>query len=808
MNVRGGKRRPRRIGLLEVLEPRVLMSARGISVLKLGGTRPGRPAIPAAYASLAPLLHDSVAPHDTTPSGSALTPAQIRHAYGLDLITGDGTGQTIAIIGAYDNPSAWTDLQAFDQQFNIPDPPSFQRVAQDGSLNYPLTASAAGVNTIWADEAALDVQWSHAMAPGANIILVEASSNSYSDLLAGAVNWVRRQPGVSVVSMSFGQTGTGEFYTETPFDQWFTTPKGHAGVTFVASTGDNGQPASYPSYSPNVVAVGGTNLTLSNGDYAGETGWSGSGGGVSSFESKPSYQSSLTVSSTNRTVPDIALVADPAAVVFGGQWVSLGGTSLAAPLFAGMVAVTDQLRAAHGLNTLDGRNDILPMLYQAPAADFHDITQGDNGTSAGPGYDLVTGLGSPVANLLIPDLAGQSAHLVLMRPPAATPVGMPLAPGISVNVKDDFGALQTAGQSQATLSIVSGPTDGALGGTTTITVRKGSASFGKITLTVAGTYTLAVSDPSLAITTPVQFTQVISQGVTTVSAPHPSASYTFGKTINLAATFKSTAAKSIAFTGAAGVLGPDAAVLGAAALGANGAVKIGLADIAPGTYQCSMFYPGDANHTMATSSIFTLRVNLAGTSTALAASAGALVFGQPLTLTATVKSANAPGVVRTGSVSYYDGLTLLGTAALDGNSMASLTLTPAHVGKHAYKAVYSGDSNFKPSTSSGLGRTVSKDQTSITLTPTLASPIAVNQTFNLNVQVALLAPGASTLTGNLVTIKDNGKVLTILSLDGGGAASLPGLSYTAAGLHSLTAIYAGDADTLGVTSLALKLTIQ
>jgi len=385
------------------------MSARGLPVSKLDHSRRHTPP-PVAPVTFHPTLITAATPYGYTPADTSFTPANLRHAYGLDLLTGDGTGQTIAIIGAYDYPTAFTDLQAFDQQYGLPDPPSFRRVAQDGSTsNYPV-----GTSQIWAEEAALDVQWSHAMAPGANILLVEASSNSYSDLFAGAVNWARNQPGVSVVSMSFGQTGTGEFSTETPYDQWFTTPTNHAGVTFVASTGDSGHSASYPAVSRNVVAVGGTNLTLSGGDYAGESGWVGSSGGFSSYEAKPSYQFGLALAanSTKRAAPDIALMASPGeAVVYGGQWVSLYGTSLSAPLFAGMLAVADQLRVANGLTALNGRDTLLK-LYSAPAADFHDITQGGNyDNSAGTGYDLATGLGSPAANLLLPDLAGTTGTI-------------------------------------------------------------------------------------------------------------------------------------------------------------------------------------------------------------------------------------------------------------------------------------------------------------------------------------------------------------------------------------------------------------
>src|SRR5207248_5961307 len=124
-----------------------------------------------------------------------------------------------------------------------------------------------------------------------------------------AVNWARKQTGVSAVSMSFGGD---EFTGETYYDQFFTTPAGHAGVTFVASTGDAGAPAGYPSWSPKVVAVGGTTLRVdSAGNYLGESAWSSGGGGVSVVEAMPSYQKGVvTQSSTKRTNPDVSLDAD------------------------------------------------------------------------------------------------------------------------------------------------------------------------------------------------------------------------------------------------------------------------------------------------------------------------------------------------------------------------------------------------------------------------------------------------------------------------------------------------------------------
>src|SRR5262249_40539532 len=168
-------------------------------------------------------------------------------------------------------------------------------------------------NAGWITEIALDVEWAHAMAPEANILLVEAASNSLGDLLT-AVDYARHASGVVAISMSWG---TGEFLGASLVDGFVTTPVGHEGVTFVASTGDSGAPSGYPAYSPNVVAVGGTTLTIDNaGNWLGEAAWSGSGGGISALESQPVWQNGIaTQSSTQRTAPDVAYDANPSSGV-------------------------------------------------------------------------------------------------------------------------------------------------------------------------------------------------------------------------------------------------------------------------------------------------------------------------------------------------------------------------------------------------------------------------------------------------------------------------------------------------------------
>jgi subtilase family serine protease len=358
-------------------------------------------------------------------------PAQIQHAYQFDKIANyasytAGAGQTIAIVDAYDNPNAQADLQLFDAQWGLPDPPTFTK--------YVPSSGTPAVDEGWALESSLDLQWAHAMAPGANIALVEANSASYSDLLSAVDFAASPSPtgaGASVVSMSWGG---GEFSGESSLDSHF----GVAGVTFVASSGDNGAyyGLSWPAASSNVVSVGGTSLNLtSSGNYSSESGWSGSGGGSSAVESRPSYQSNYLSSHSNsvpnnilrghtRLNPDVAYNSDPNkgyyvydSTPYSGStgWWQVGGTSAAAPQWAAIMAIVDQVRVAGGQGAL-GSNATLTALYGALSAtsatyasDFHDVKSGGNGYRAGTGYDLVTGLGSPVVNNVVAALAAVSS---------------------------------------------------------------------------------------------------------------------------------------------------------------------------------------------------------------------------------------------------------------------------------------------------------------------------------------------------------------------------------------------------------------
>ncbi|WP_168222145.1 S53 family peptidase [Aquisphaera giovannonii] len=349
---------------------------------------------------------------------TGLSVAQVRAAYGMNQVTfqggtiaGNGAGQTIAIVTAYDAPTIGSDLRAFDRMMGLPDPPSFLKYSQRGTK----------VDGGWATETALDVEWAHAMAPGANIVLVEARSAGLKDLL-NAVNLARSISGVSVISMSWG---TNEFRGQTAYDSVFTTPAGHiggsglpGGISFVAASGDSGAwgGVSYPSTSPYVLAVGGTSLYLgADGGYGSEAGWRWSTGGYSSYEPAPAYQvaaqAASGVSYGVRTTPDVSAISDPAtgiavysSVPYGGTsgWFAVGGTSAATPMWAGIVAVADQGLALAGRGSI---SNVQAELYAIPSSAYNSVSVGFNGYNALAGYDLVTGLGTPSAVRLIADLA-------------------------------------------------------------------------------------------------------------------------------------------------------------------------------------------------------------------------------------------------------------------------------------------------------------------------------------------------------------------------------------------------------------------
>jgi kumamolisin len=324
------------------------------------------------------------------------TPASLACVYGLvTVVTGcnpnkvtavpSGGSRMIAIVDAYDAPNAASDLSKFSLQFGLP-PASFQVVYASG-VKPPYDIG-------WEFEESLDVQWAHAMAPQAQIVLVEAASNNFSDLMTAedVASRMVNAAGGGEVSNSWG---SGEFNGETAYESHFQK----AGVVFLASAGDY-PGTSWPSVSPNVVAAGGTTVRRNpaTGIFLNEAAWDSAGGGVSLFEARPSYQSKIASSVGNyRGVPDLSFDSNPATGVWVydsnvGGWNIVGGTSVASPALAGIINLAGSF--------FTSTNAELAAIYGklGVAADFTDISSGYCGPYAGytaiAGWDPCTGIGS------------------------------------------------------------------------------------------------------------------------------------------------------------------------------------------------------------------------------------------------------------------------------------------------------------------------------------------------------------------------------------------------------------------------------
>ncbi len=374
------------------------------------------------------------------------TPAQIRAAYGVDKLPAtttankgayQGSGQTIAIIGAYNNASAATDLAGFSAKFGLA-PCAVTLIAATATL--PLAKPAAGsgcsfsvvnassagtiasrapaANSGWATETSMDIEWAHAIAPMARIILVQAATASVADMSAAIA--LAGRMGATVVSMSFG---AGEFSSMGSYEGAFLA----SGVSYLASSGDSGRAVSWPAVSPRVLAIGGTSLataTTAAGTTRSETAWSGSGGGISAYNAVPAWQANLSVIATTgkagvptkRVLPDVSLNANPSTgqlILAAGAWYVAGGTSVSAPQWAGLAAVANAVRALNGKAVLGNLGQpVYRALNPNPttyAAALLDVKSGSNGSckgcSATASFDLVTGLGTPNAGKTVELLA-------------------------------------------------------------------------------------------------------------------------------------------------------------------------------------------------------------------------------------------------------------------------------------------------------------------------------------------------------------------------------------------------------------------
>jgi len=318
---------------------------------------------------------------DTAPKG--VSPDVIKTVYHLPKRGGHGT---IAIIGAYHDALIEKDLSIFNQTFGLPQCTTKNACFEQHPMSKHIKSDSG-----WNMETSLDVEWAHAIAPDAKILLVESPTPSGANLLK-AVDYASSRSDVVAISMSWGG---GEFAEEKILDSHFVSK---SGAVFFASSGDNGWGVSWPASSINVVAVGGTSLSFkSDTSVDRETAWQGSGGGVSAYEPQPSYQHSYSIQKTMgmRAIPDVSYNADPRSgfsVYAQHIWYVLGGTSAGAPQWAAIQSL--------GLSATNEN------LYADKASDthatfFHDIVSGSNGDcryycQARKHYDYITGLGSPM----------------------------------------------------------------------------------------------------------------------------------------------------------------------------------------------------------------------------------------------------------------------------------------------------------------------------------------------------------------------------------------------------------------------------
>ncbi len=423
---------------------------------------PQRVAVDPAFAQLltrrlTPRVLEQVRDTGMAPEGTATepmaasstvtiyTPAQIRAAYGLPALPGTassvtsaqaaelGAGQTIYLIDAQSDPNIAAELANFDSKFGLPGC-TVTAIATSASLPLAaapatgctlsvvysntagaMTTTAPAYDSGWATEIAIDVQWAHATAPYARIVLIEAPDGSVSTLYAAVQ--LANQMGPGVVSQSFGAA-------EGPWTSGYDALYDASNMTYLAAAGDAGAQVVWPAASAHVLAVAGTSLSYSGSGPRTETVWSETGGGVSAFVATPPYQS-LAVpgldAPAHRAVSDVTFNADPytgqyLAVIAPGStsvgWFSAGGTSLAAPQWAGIVAIANALRAQNALPPIGA---LQPTLYGlglqtgSYASAFLDVTTGSDGTCttcyAGVGYDLPSGLGSPNAQSLLGSLS-------------------------------------------------------------------------------------------------------------------------------------------------------------------------------------------------------------------------------------------------------------------------------------------------------------------------------------------------------------------------------------------------------------------
>ena len=804
------------------------------------------------------------------------SPAKIRHAYGVDSIpnfTGengqteqaDGTGQTIAIINSGNDTTIVGDLHAFDSYFGLPDP-SLTVVKQPEPNPIPNDTDD-GETARW--------MW-NGHTPSlqcANIVLIECNSSYSADAFWGVAEanlLANKQQSaalgipapVSVVSMSWSLNESQG--TENAYDALFNT----AQVTYVSSSGDEGAPADYPPFSPSVIAVGGTTLYLNpDNSYQSETAWGVTGGSASLYEDEPAYQTGVvpaTLSGGHRATPDVAFDADgrsgvPVFDTSEHGWSTHGGTSLGTPCWAGLIAIVNQGRAAIGKAPLTGATQTLPDLYELAGADFHDITTGNNAQftydnptnfpnnnqpaqfSAAAGYDMVTGLGSPVANLLVPDLVAMSPSLPTITTSQSPDVT--LVNGSTPAPLTDSADLAGGQNPTGTITFTLNGQGGGVVDTETVNVN-GNGSYNTpagytlpTTGTVAGTYQWVASYSGDANNTPVAST--LGSEPVTVTAGNPTISTTQSVTnvtlhdasiapltdaADLENGYYPTGTITFTLNGPGGVVVDTETVTvhGNGSYSTPAGYTLPTTGTVAATYQWVASYNGDANNTPVASTLGSEPVTVTGASPTISTTQSANVTladrsFAPLTDSADLEEAYYP----TGTITFTlngpgGGVVDTETVTVNGNGSystpAGYTLPTAGtvVGTYQWVASYNGDANnapvastlgSEPVTVTGASPTISTTQSITNITLYDASIAPLTDTADLEngyyptgtITFTLNGPGGGGVDTETATVNGNGSYST----PAGYALPTTG---TVVGTYQWVASYSGDANNAAVGS--------
>jgi subtilase family serine protease len=481
-----------------------------------------------ARARIASASGGTTAPLAIAIVGAVHTPAQIRAAYGLAALpvagaaltatqaAALGAGQTIYLVDAYHDATALSDLNAFSTKFGLPTctnvaiattaalplatpPSSCTFSAVNSTTTAAMSTVVPAYNATWAPESKLDVQWAHAIAPLARIVLIEMPNSLSTSILGSTL--LATKLGKGVVSMSFGSA---EAAWTSSVDSYFAG----AGMTYVAAAGDSGTQVLWPAVSANVVAVGGTSLNWSGSGTRYEAAWTSGGGGMSAYVALPAWQSGVTPiggsALVRRAVPDVAFNANPmtgeyVALTLPGRatvWSAYGGTSIAAPQWAGVIAVANAIRVANAKAVL---GDIHATLYKSIAAvpgtyaaSLGDVVDGTNGTCAtcraGAGFDQATGWGTPNAAGLLTALTGTTVATSSVPATAPTVPGGSFATKAGTTLSQSLNVTAPSGTttSYALTSAPSGLTVDATGTLKWATPVVGSYSFTATASTAAG----------------------------------------------------------------------------------------------------------------------------------------------------------------------------------------------------------------------------------------------------------------------------------------------------------------------------------